>query len=162
MYSIQIQIGYFSHRGRSWLAQVHSTVVSLSEPFRFLSLQVPMRLRSSLKYMIPLPHFFPFPRLYYSVIFITFTISYGSIVTNASYCQWPQYPIYLQKIILRTSSTAASRSSMSLRQLLGLLSVVSLSFVSVTGLAQGDGPIVWTKDSVGPYIDHSVEASLYD
>lgn len=67
----------------------------------------------------------------------------------------------LRKSYPRTSSKAASRSSMRLRQLLGLLAVASLSFVFATDPAQGDGPIVWARD-VGLYIDDSADAILYD
>lgn len=69
---------------------------------------------------------------------------------------------FRKKSCPRTSSKAASRSSMRLRQLLGLLAVASLSFVSATDPSQEDGPIVWARDSVGPYIDHSADATFYD
>ncbi|KAG0337991.1 hypothetical protein BG000_004697 [Podila horticola] len=67
-----------------------------------------------------------------------------------------------KKVYPRSSATAASRS-MTLRQLLSLLVVASLGIVSAADPAQGDNPsVVWARDMVGPYIDHSADVNLYD
>lgn len=51
---------------------------------------------------------------------------------------------------------------MTLRQLSGLLAVASLSIISTADPAQGDPSVVWARDMIGPYIDHSADINLFD